>query len=84
VITTLLAGLVLVAVGGFGAWLLTTRFPSARFMRTGYVLMATSGVVFMIWAVGKNLALGVAATALLGCGALIGVVGALRRELRGR
>jgi hypothetical protein len=84
VIPTLLAGLVLVAVGGFGAWLLTTRFPSARFMQTGYVLMGTSGIVFMVWGLAKNLALGVAATALLGCGALIGVLGALRRELRGR
>jgi hypothetical protein len=46
--------------------------------------MAASGVLFVIWAVAKTLAVGVAATALLGCGGAIGVVGALRRELRGQ
>jgi hypothetical protein len=84
VITTLLAGLFLAVFGACGAWFLTTRFPSARFLRTGYALMSLAGVFFIVWALARNVVLGVAATALLGCGGAVGVFGALRRELRER
>lgn len=68
--------------GAAGAWLLTTRFPSAKFLRVGYALMAISGALFLIWSASRIVAVGVAAAALLAVGATIGIIGALRRELR--
>lgn len=68
--------------GAAGAWLLTTRFPSARFLRVGYALMALSGALFLVWSASRIVPVGVAATVLLAIGAMIGIVGALRRELR--
>jgi hypothetical protein len=79
-----LAGTFLAVFGACGAWFLTTRFPSARFMLTGYRLMSLGGMLFMVWVLSKNVALGVAAMAALGTGAVIGVIGAVRRELRER
>ncbi|HEY1978278.1 MAG TPA: hypothetical protein VGG89_17125 [Candidatus Baltobacteraceae bacterium] len=79
---TILAGIFLTVFGAAGAWFLTTRFPSAKFLRVGYAVMSASGVLFLIWSVLKVLAIGVAGAALLGAGAAIGIVGALRRELR--
>lgn len=68
--------------GAAGAWFLTTRFPSAKFLRVGYTLMALSGALFLIWSTLKSVPVGVAAAALLAIGATIGIIGALRRELR--
>jgi hypothetical protein len=79
---TLFAGIFLTLFGAAGAWFLTTRFPSAKFLRTGYAIMAISGLLFLTWAALKILPIGVAAAVLLGAGATIGIVGALRRELR--
>lgn len=79
---TIAAGIFLTVFGAAGAWFLTTRFPSAKFLRVGYAVMALSGILFLVWSALKILAVGVAAAALLGTGAAIGIIGALRRELR--
>ena len=79
---TVAAGVFLALFGGLGAWFLAKRFPSAQFLRAGYVMMSLGGVFFVVWAVSKSIALGVTAAALLGLGGALGVVGALRRELR--
>ena len=79
---TIAAGIFLALFGAAGAWLLTTRFPSARFLRAGYTIMTVSGALFLVWTALKLVAIGVAAAALLAVGATIGIVGALRRELR--
>lgn len=68
--------------GAAGAWFLTTRFPSAKFLRAGYALMALSGALFLVWSVTKIMPMGLTAAALLAVGATIGIIGALRRELR--
>ena len=83
-IAALLAGMFLAVFGAGGAWFLTTRFPSARFLQVGYALMSLAGLFFILWTLIKNVTLGIAATALLGFGGAIGVFGALRKELRGR
>ncbi|MBV8333553.1 MAG: hypothetical protein JO192_12515 [Candidatus Eremiobacteraeota bacterium] len=80
--TTVLAGLFLMVFGAAGAWFLTTRFPSARFLRAGYLLMAAGGCFFVLWGLWSNVVVGLAAAALLALGAVVGVVGTLRRELR--
>ena len=80
--TTIAAGIFLMVFGSAGAWFLTTRFPSAKFLRVGYTLMALSGALFLVWTVIKIVPIGVAAAGLLGVGATIGIIGALRRELR--
>jgi len=82
VTATIAAGIFLTVFGAAGAWFITTRFPSASFLRSGYALMALSGVLFLIWTAVHVVAIGLAAAALLGLGALTGIVGALRRELR--
>jgi hypothetical protein len=51
-------------------------------LRAGYAAMAVSGALFLLWDALKIVAIGVAAAALLAAGATIGIVGALRRELR--
>ena len=79
---TLFAGLFLGLFGVCGAWFLGKRFPQARFLQIGYALMGTGGAFFVIWALSKVLAIGVAATALLTAGAIAGIVGSLRKELR--
>lgn len=79
---TIAAGIFLTVFGAAGAWFLTTRFPSAKFLRAGYAIMALSGAVFLAWSALHLIAVGVAAAALLAIGAAIGIVGALRRELR--
>jgi hypothetical protein len=82
VTATIPAGVFLTLFGAAGAWFLTTRFPSAKFLRVGYAMMAVSGVLFLLWSALKLVAIGVAAAGLLGVGATIGIIGALRRELR--
>lgn len=81
-IATIAAGIFLMLFGAAGAWLLTARFPSAKFLRVGYALMAISGALFLIWSASRIVLVGVAAAALLAIGATIGIIGALRRELR--
>jgi hypothetical protein len=79
---TVAAGLFLATFGALGAWFLTKRFPNARFLRAGYGLMSAGGALFVVWTLSKALAVGVAAAAILAVGAVAGVVGALRKELR--
>lgn len=81
-IATIAAGIFLMVFGAAGAWFLTTRFPSAKFLRAGYALMALSGALFLVWSVTKIMPMGLTAAALLAVGATIGIIGALRRELR--
>lgn len=82
--TTIFAGLFLLVFGAAGAWFLTTRFPSASFLRAGYAMMALGGGLFVLWGIWKSVAIGVAAAGFLALGAIVGVVGTLRRELRPR
>lgn len=44
--------------------------------------MALSGMLFLAWTAVHVIGIGVAAAALLALGATIGIIGALRRELR--
>ena len=80
--STVLAGLFLFVFGGASAWFLATRFPSARFLRVGYALMAVSGALFLVWAIWHALLLGIVAASTLAIGAIVGIVGAVRREMR--
>jgi hypothetical protein len=79
---SIFAGLFLFVFGSLGAWLLGARFPNARFLRTGYVLMALGGLVFCVWALSHNLAAGIVGIALLLCGGISGAIGAFRKEVR--
>jgi hypothetical protein len=79
---TILAGAFVAAFGACGAWFITKRFPQARFLQTAYVVMAGGGVAFVTWSLSKVLAIGVAAVALLAVGGVLGIFGALRKELR--
>ncbi|MBV8372151.1 MAG: hypothetical protein JOY69_02730 [Candidatus Eremiobacteraeota bacterium] len=76
------AGLFLAAFGALGAWFLSKRFPAARFLRIGYILMSAGGVLFVTWALSKILSIGISAAGVMALGAVIGMVGALRKELR--
>lgn len=79
---TIFAGLFLGVFGACGAWLLAKRYPNARFMRSGYVLMSLGGACFVAWALSKNITVGVAAAIILAAGGTVGAIGALRKELR--
>ena len=79
---TVAAGLFLAAFGALGAWFLGKRFPAASFLRIGYVLMSGGGVLFVVWSLTKTLSIGIAAAGVLAVGAMTGMVGALRKELR--
>jgi hypothetical protein len=79
---TMLAGIFLTVFGAAGTWFLFKRFPHAYCLRSGYALMAVGGFAFVAWTLSKVLVLGIAATALLAVGAIVGIVGALRKELR--
>lgn len=76
------AGLFLFVFGGLGVWLLSARFPNARFLRIGYVFMALGGLVFAAWALTHYLALGLGGMALLLVGGVAGAIGAIRKEVR--
>lgn len=76
------AGIFLVLFGSVSTWWTSTNYPNANFTRTGSVLMAISGVVFLAWTFTHAIAVGIAASALLLISGLIGVVGALRKETR--
>ena len=76
------AGLFLLVFGGLGAWLLGARFPNARFLRVGYVLMAAGGLIFAAWAMSHNLIVGIFGIALLLAGGVSGAIGAIRKEVR--
>jgi hypothetical protein len=79
---TVAAGVVLAVFGGLGAWFLARNFPHARFLRFSYALMATGGVLFVVWSLSRILAFGAGAAVLVAAGGLLGVAGALRKELR--
>ena len=79
---TIAAGAFLALFGAAGTWLLSKRFPNARFLRVGYALMALGGALFVAWSLTKLLVIGVAAAAVLAAGGIAGVCGALRKELR--
>jgi hypothetical protein len=79
---TALAGIFLAAFGALGAWFLSRRFPHAHFLRFGYVLMSSGGGLFVVWSFAKVLPVGVSAAVVMATGAVVGMVGALRRELR--
>jgi hypothetical protein len=79
---TVVAGAFLILFGGAASWLLATRFPKATFTRIGYAMMTVGGVLALVWAIAGTLAFGVAAVVILAFGGLIGIVGALRKELR--
>lgn len=76
------AGLFLFIFGGLGVWLLTVRFPNARFMRIAYALMSLGGIVFVAWALTHSIVLGIAGIVLLVAGGVTGAIGALRKEMR--
>lgn len=75
-------GLFLLIFGLLGTWLLASRFPHARFVRAGYAFMAFGGLFAAVWGVWHRLEIGVTAAALLAIGGVLGVIGAVRREMR--
>jgi hypothetical protein len=79
---TLAAGVVLTVFGGLGAWFLARHFPHARFLRLSYALLAIGGLLFITWSLSKVLAFGAGAALLVAAGGILGVAGALRKELR--
>jgi hypothetical protein len=76
------AGLFLCAFGALGAWFLAKRFPAARFLRGGYLLMSLGGALFVVWTLTHRLPIGIAAASVMALGAIVGTIGALRKELR--
>jgi hypothetical protein len=79
---TVAIGIFLFIFGSFGTWLLATRFPRAYFLRTGYVFMALGGACGALWGARQSIDFGIVAVAMLFIGGLLGVIGALRREVR--
>ena len=79
---TLFAALFLLVFGALGAWLLSARFPTARYTRLAYVFMAFGGLAFLIWALSHQIGAGIAAIVLLLLGGSFGIVGAVRKEVR--
>jgi hypothetical protein len=78
----LCAGIFVALFGFVGASFIGKRFPNARWLRTGYFVMGSGGVLFAVWAVTHILVVGVAATLIVAAGATVGAIGALRKELR--
>ena len=76
------AGLFLFVFGALGTWLLRAKFPHARFMPIGYVLMSLGGLVFVGWTLTHAMSLGVVGVILLVAAGILGIVGALRKEVR--
>ncbi len=79
---TLVAALFLFVFGSLGAWLLYVRFPNAHFTRAAYIFMALGGLAFMAWIFSHLLGAGIAAIVLLVAGGTLGIVGAVRKEVR--
>jgi hypothetical protein len=79
---TYVAGSFLILFGGAASWLLATRFPTAILTRIGYAMMTIGGVLAIAWASAGLLWIGAAAIVILTLGGLIGVIGAMRKELR--
>ncbi len=79
---SIVAGLFLLVFGGLGAWWLGARFPNARFLRAGYLLMALGGLIFAVWALTHNLIVGILGIGLLLAGGASGTIGAIRKEVR--
>ncbi|HXM08268.1 MAG TPA: hypothetical protein VN936_12430 [Candidatus Acidoferrum sp.] len=78
----LCAGIFVGLFGLVGASFIGRRFPNARWLRAGYLIMGFGGALFAIWAVTHVLGIGVAAALVVAAGAAIGAIGALRKELR--
>ena len=79
---TLFAAIFLFVFGSLGAWLLYVKFPEARFTRAAYIFMAIGGLAFMLWSFTHMLGAGIAAIVLLVAGGTLGIVGAIRKEVR--
>ena len=79
---TIAAGLFLALFAAAVSVFLSRRYPAARFLRWGYGLMAVAGGFFIAWSLSKSAAAGTCATLLLAAGAVLGIVGAVRKELR--
>jgi hypothetical protein len=78
----LCAGIFVALFGFVGASFIAKRFSSARWLRTGYIIMGCGGVLFVVWALTRMLSIGVAAALVTAAGAATGAIGALRKELR--
>ena len=76
------AGLFLFVFGALGTWLLRAKFPHARVMPIAYVLMSIGGLVFVVWTLTHALAFGVAGAVLLVAAGILGMIGAMRKEIR--
>ncbi len=76
------AGIFLVLFGGFGTWLLRSRFPAARFLPASYALMMLGGVVFMLWTLVHAVAFAIAGAVVLVLAGVLGLIGAARKEVR--
>lgn len=79
----LCAGIFIALFGIAGGWFIGSRFPAARWLRSGYFVMGAGGGLFAVWAVTHVLTFGVAAALIVAAGAALGAIGALRKELRG-
>ncbi len=76
------AGLFLFVFGGLGMWLLRAHFSHARVLPVSYALLSLGGLAFTLWALVHVLAIGIAAAALLVLAGALGIVGAMRKEIR--
>ena len=76
------AGVFLFVFGGLGVWLLSARFPNARFLRIGYIFMSLGGLGFAAWALTHSLWIGLSGMVLLLIGGIAGAIGAFRKEVR--
>lgn len=79
---TIAAGVFLALFAASVSVFLGRRYPAARFLRWGYGLMAAAGVAFVVWSLSKSPVAGTSAILLLAAGAVLGIAGALRKELR--
>ena len=79
---SIFAGLFIFVFGALGAWVLGVRFPNARFLRTGYVLLSLGGLIFFGWAMWHALVVGICGIIVLLIGGISGAIGAIRKEVR--
>ncbi len=79
---TLVAAIFLFIFGSLGAWLLYVKFPKAHYTRAAYIFMAVGGLAFMLWILSHLLGAGIAAIVLLVAGGTLGIIGAVRKEVR--
>lgn len=79
---TLAAAIFLFIFGSLGAWFVFMRYPRAHFTRAAYVFMGIGGLAFIAWWFSHLLGAAIAAMLLLLAGGTLGVIGALRKEVR--